>query len=90
MFNPDQHLIFRIIMAHWRGEPFDIVVRRFSKSEANRVLKIIQAMEVNLPAFYELSGIAPPENSIWDEIKPKLVRRIKGVSTSTSRRHAGL
>ena len=84
MFNPDQQLIFRIIMAHWRGEPFDIVVRQFSKSEANRILK------VNLPDFYELSGIPPPESSIWDEIKPKLVRRIKGVSTSTSRRHAGL
>jgi hypothetical protein len=90
MFNPDQQLIFRIIASHWRGERPEVVISQFSKSEANRVLQIIQAMEVNLPDFYDLIGIAPPEDSMWDEIKPKLIRRIKNVSISKPRRYAGL
>jgi hypothetical protein len=75
--NPDQALVFRVLLAHHWGYKVEPVITAFTKAEANRLLKILQASETGVSDLLAAADLDPPAESIWDEVKPLLIRRIK-------------
>jgi len=75
--NPDQALVFRVLLAHHWGHKVEPVITAFTKAEANRLLKILQASETGVSDLLAAADLDPPAESIWDEVKPLLIRRIK-------------
>ena len=75
--NPDQALVFRVLLAYHWGRKVEPVIAAFTKAEANRLLKILQASETGVSDLLAAADLDPPTKSIWDEVKLLLIRRIK-------------